>query len=800
MWWDEILSNNQVLLWVFLVLFVVFCFSSIRLYFCFYFIKNIYAWTLHICFIILLFIKEFKEPKSWIDFFESIIHTFILFYIFIIIFVLLKGILLDCNYIWNWTKTKFSKNKNICNSVREKKLWFKYDKKWSLYFRKIIPFDEESVSSFFLDSPQGSGKTTFVMNLKNEIMKNNPNDTIISIDTADFDQENKPLFLIIKKILEAKLVSRKNYIELEFLTWKGTINFLNSTFNNDPNNNVDRILNVFKNQNFKWKGNVFVLVDELDRINHNYLLTFLTFMDDIFKENGNVKIVYLIDQESAFKRMKSFSIDYSNFQKNSKSYKKFLEKYWEYIFDLKFYFHNFFERINQTKINSITSSNSKTGIKNITVVGQIFSEFISGLKEYENIESINIRKYIKMLGNMNVESIKENLTNQINFLNKLLENSESKLQFTDQQKNIKQSYHFYTYIFILDFWDKFDFKNKDHIKIINQMEEMMELKNFKSIVKKIDIFFRNSKIKTEPKNLKQLIFVNIKKNLFIFLINSNYWSKNYSSMLKNKGIISFINSFEFKLKLSNRLVIKKDFLLERNELTRMFNQKFILYLNAYSREQMFFLNIISYSINNEKQINQNEYIKFFNVKRNYKPIKKDITQFLGIQMKIGSLTYDLNNFKKSFIKYNKKLFDQLKENVTIPFFKTYSDIQKYQNIISCPLNFDESYNVGGNLPRNYMAKKIFFEKVEHFTIELILYVCRFKDISKIRRYLFLYFKINSKYYIENRISESIINWTAHKFDNFCFNVEKSKHEALKIINEMIKDFLDHFVFHYVETY
>ena len=134
-----------------------------------------------------------------------------------------------------------------------------------------------------------------------------------------------------------------------------------------------KILAVFSDEDFKWQKKLFVFIDELDRCEGKYLLDFLAFSNEIFvkgkkKTINNIKIIYLVDQIAGFYRAYHYPQavpPYGAIERDISTYKKYFEKYWEETFDLKFYVHNIFERINkfktfsQRKIQSINLKGKK---------------------------------------------------------------------------------------------------------------------------------------------------------------------------------------------------------------------------------------------------------------------------------------------------------------------------------------------------------------------------------------------------------------------------------------------------------
>ena len=389
-------------------------YKEIYYYFEFY-ISLVPAKVLHIVTIPLSywFVSSQHNPKF--NFLYSVVITLWLLYSLAIIFLHCKGFILANEY-----KSIKPTNSDQKKELSDKKLWFKYDKNWDKYINEIKIFNKNHSSKFFLDSPQGSGKTTFIKNLKLEIEREKENESnyiTIDINTAEFDQEKKPLFLIIKKILKAKAISKKDYIKLEFLTWKGSLSFLSNTWNNEPNDNVMKILEVFYNPQFQWIGKIFVFVDELDRCEIKYLLDFLSFSDDIFGNDkkgylNKIKVIYLIDQKMLHQKLLKFR-DSKN-PSDLINFKYFFEKYWESKFKLVFYFQNTFERIN--KFYNLKEDK----IKEINIKGKDFLEFIESNFSYMHFKAkiininrpaINLRKYIRIIKDI-IDDIDKNKNNE----------------------------------------------------------------------------------------------------------------------------------------------------------------------------------------------------------------------------------------------------------------------------------------------------------------------------------------------------------------------------------------------------
>ena len=722
---EYILPIWPLIVFISVVLMLLWIYEFIKfwiLYIIYYFFFTLIAKVIHSLVIIKLINWQLKILNlKFLDW-----NFLIFLYLFFALLLMFKSLIISWKYTYYNEKNQVSKT-----PIDEEDLWIQFSKHWEYDFKDILNFDKGNLSKFWLDAPQGVGKTTFIDNLKFKIRENDELDSIqIEIYTSEFDQENKPLLLIVKKILEANAVNRWDYIKLEYLSSKLMFKIYDNSWRNEPNENIIKILKVFDKKKFKWRigKKLFVLIDELERSNEQYIKDFIDFSNQVFQPSKNainvVKVIYLIDNEKNFQKLINYNYvkDSKNYNIRFNDYKSYFAKYWEKDIDINFYFFDLFKRLNTKKLRNIILDDTKPIKPNINERGRILSSFIVNKHQgiqYQEFSKINTREVIKFLDHFLSKNYKK--VNFDSFVNQYWYHLQNSIKTFPKKKSVLDFFFLSLIVFMHDLqnnklWKKGNLINNEFSSNFftkYNMDLVIGGPIVEGGLKKDKDLVVKSGFLNEVINYSHLLKDNhfIQWNVLTLMIYLNWAdidSPNNILVTKDdnqlKLLLTFFRICDFRIKISEHLEIEKLFDVKNNNIELWFknfmiklNNKWRNYLKKEHKE--FFNEFIVSSDISGFNLGFIRIVLFYKLSSSDEDlwIKEFLSPLLGYSLHAKKTKVEkeiifpeFNSFTNALAKKNKKLYKEILSKKKFSKFRSFKEVieQYWKNQETTPgMNF-----------------------------------------------------------------------------------------------------------------
>jgi DNA polymerase III delta prime subunit len=401
-----------------------------------------------------------------------------------------------------------------------------------------------------INGPWGVGKTSFVNVLKSELEKNNE---IIFIQPMILDTREKLLSYVFNQlettlnkngIYTGKGSTYKNYFDLilKFVNFKGITNLTNifNLFSEEVNTDLrETKLELEKTLSILVKNNkkIYIIIDDLDRVEETTIYDILTFIKEIIDLKG-LSVLFIVDYNKII---------------SEKITKEYLEKFIYTKFDLinvdsyELFSHYFKVILNESDYNSLLIQ------KEIKKLKSRFQSYITNFSGSINDSILQINRDLKLSRENTQDS------NDINKIIKELETNKENLEINLNKYRNSLSNARYVKKIVLSIKETFDYLSS------NLNQNNLDISTDNGNIEKDYLIFKLSLFRIIFKNQydKMLEYNNIID--FIKLPHQDKFVKEYfpegkdtyfeSTHILNSRKITFLNTIIYSEDLSSDLFI-----------------------------------------------------------------------------------------------------------------------------------------------------------------------------------------------------------------------------------------------------